>query len=37
MEWDFRSTEEKNMCDEFRNKGYVIDKGGKKRLTRSGR
>ena len=32
MEWDFRSTEEKNMCDEFRNKGYVIDKGGKEEI-----
>ena len=32
MEWDFRSTEEKNRCDEFRNKGYVIDKGGKEEI-----
>ena len=28
MDWDFRNTEEKNICNEFRNKGYIINKGG---------
>ena len=26
---DFRSTTRRKMCDKFRNKGYVIEKGGK--------
>lgn len=32
MDWDFRSTEEKDICDKFRNKGYIINKGGKKEI-----